>query len=356
MKEDLKKILAELIPLQGVSGFEQDVVRNVSERLKKHADRVEIDNFGNVYATKEGGAPGPSLMILAHSDEVGGVVCEVLADGLLKFKTVGVVSDAVLPAARVRVGGINGVIVSMPAHLETGSAAGQPGYPGNLKIDVGAASAAEVKAWGIEVGTPVSFMGDLVELGNPDRICGHAIDDRIGCAIIIRLFQELENMSFAGKVYGVINVQEETTMSGAGIAAYRLQPDCAIAVDTVPANDTAGGPVKFGIGRGPVIQLAEGVQRAWVGTMAHPALKGAILKAAAEVGVEVQLAAEVGHWTTDGAAVHRSGRGVPFGFISIPRRYAHSPAEVGDINDAVAAVRLLKGVINGLGGLDLRFV
>ncbi|GFN22362.1 M42 family metallopeptidase [Thermanaeromonas sp. C210] len=357
MKEDLKRILTELVALSGVSGFEQDVIRTVAKKIKPFADNVEIDNFGNVYAVKEGLRPGPTLMVAAHADEVGGIVSEILPNGLLRFQTIGIVSEAVLPATRVIVNGINGVIGSEPAHLERKAASGEGGSYSQLYIDIGANSDVEVREWGIEVGCPVSYAGALMELGTPDRICGHAIDNRIGCAIVIRLFQELGTLRFAGKVYGVITVQEETTMSGARIAAARLQPDCAIVLDTVPAADTsAEGAGKFGIGRGPVIQLAEGVQRAYVGTIAHPAVKGAILRAAAERGIRVQLAAEVGHWTTDAAGLHIAGKGVPTGFISIPRRYAHSPAEVMDINDAVGAVELLKGVISGLGTLDLRFV
>ncbi len=357
MKDSLKQTLAALVALPGVAGFEQEVVKAVAASLTRFADHVDIDNFGNIYALKEGRSPGPSLAIFSHSDAVGAIVNEVLPSGLLGFRPVGVVSESVLPATRVCVKGINGVIGAAPAHLEVGASGNQGGSRSGLHIDIGATSDAQVRGWGIEVGTPVSFVGELTELGNPDRLYGPSLDDRIGCAIVIELFQELANAQFAGKVYGVVTVQEETTMSGARIAGARLQPDCAIAVDTVPANDTtAGGSAKFTIGGGPVIQLAEGVRGAFVGTVAHPAVKSAILGVAGEQGIKVQLAAEIGNWTTDASAIHVAGKGIPTGFISIPRRYAHSPVEVMDINDAVSAVHLLKGVINGLGGLDLRFV
>lgn len=355
MKSALKRLLSKLTSLQGVSGFEQQVVKKVAEKLQGLADKVEVDHFGNVYAYKEGTADGPTLMVTAHADEVGAIVNEILPIGLLKFKTMGVVSEAVLPATRVKVAGINGVIGAVPAHLEmtTGAATTRS----LLNIDVGASSADEVRSWGIEIGTPVSFAGELVELGNPDRICNHAIDDRVGCAIIISLFEELSKMQIDGQVVGVITVQEETSMSGARIAANRLQPDCAIAIDTVPASDTiTPEQLKFAIGRGPVIQLGDGVQQAFVGSVAHPAVKRAILEAAAKREIPVQLAVEIGNWTTDVAALHCAGKGVPCGYVSIPRRNAHSPVEVMDINDAVHAVQILKGVVEELGGLDLAFI
>lgn len=357
VKDAIKRVICELTSLNGVSGFEQQVVKRMAEKLQPVADQVEIDNFGNIYAIKEGTKAGPTLMVAAHSDEVGAIVNEILSNGLLRFKTIGVVSDAILPATRVKVADINGVIGSIPAHLEMGAAPGMINNQASLSIDVGAASAEEVRAWGIEIGTPVAFAGEVTDLGNPDRICGRAIDDRVGCAIILRTFHELNDVDFAGKVVGVITVQEETTMSGARIAANRLRPDCAIAVDTVPASDTlTGGSVKFAIGRGPVIQLGDGVQKAFVGSIAHPAMKQVILQTAKDLGIPVQLAAEIGQWTTDAAAIHASASGVPTGYISIARRYAHSPVEVMDLNDAANAVRLLKGVIHGLGDIDLRFV
>jgi len=90
--------------------------------------------------------------------------------------------------------------------------------------------------------------------------------------------------------------------------------------------------------------------------MAHPAMKKIILDTAKEDHIPIQLAAEVGNWTTDAAAIHCSENGSPTGFISIPRRYAHSPAEVLDIKDGLLAVSLLKGVVNRLANHRLSFI
>lgn len=352
MKEELVKLLEQLVTLKGVSGFEQEVVKAIVSIMGPYADEIEVDDFGNIYAVKRGRCEGPRLMLVAHSDEVGAIINEVLPNGMLRFKLIGVLSNLTLPATMVKVGNITGVIGCIPAHLENSNTDRRL----DLHIDIGASSAEEVISMGIDIGTPVSFLGDLVPLGNPDRVCGHAVDNRIGCALIIQLFKELASSDFVGTLYGVFTVQEETTMTGARIAAGRVLPDCAIAVDTVPADDTSNvlAP-KFTIGGGPVIQLAEGVQRAYVGTIAHPSVKRAILEAAHNENIKVQLAAEISHWTTDAAAIHSVGKGIPTGFISIPRRYAHSQTEVLDVNDAVLAVRLLERVVKDLEHLKISF-
>lgn len=355
LKERIRELLRELVDIRGVSGFEQDIAWAISAKLGEVADDVCIDNMGNVYAVKDGGLPGPTIMLAAHADSVGGIVTEILGNGLVRFQPVGLVSLSSLPSTRVWVGKTRGVIGAVPGHFKSGSDGTSTSSA--FSVDVGASNSTEVKAFGIDVGSPVSFAGSLVELGNPDRLCSQYVDDRIGCALLLLLLRDIAHERFAGKVNVAITVREETNMAGARIAATRLEPDCAIAVDTVPASDTLpGGSGKFGLGLGPVIQLGEGVQGAFVGTMAHPGMKDAILRSASAQGIQVQLSAEVGRWTTDAAAIHASGCGIPTGFVSVPRRYAHSPNEVMDLNDAASALKILKGVVLSLGNLDLRFV
>lgn len=102
--------------------------------------------------------------------------------------------------------------------------------------------------------------------------------------------------------------------------------------------------------RGP-----EGAPRI-VGTVHHPAVLKAIKAAALREGIPLQVSVS-GHWTTDAAAFHTAAGGIPTGFISIPRRYAHSPAEVLDLNDPAQAVRLLVSLARDPGtGRDLSFI
>lgn len=350
----LKSLLQELTQLPGVSGKEQPVVRAVRRAIEPYADEVHVDSYGNIIATRNGSDDAPRMMIAAHSDEVGGVITAILPSGFLRFQSVGVVSPTILPATRVRVANrYVGVISSIPGHLNPGDAPGRVLPASALHIDVGAENEAQVREWGIREGASVVFESPLVELENATRVMGKAIDNRVGCAVLISVFEELAGKTLPVTLYGVVNVLEEIGMRGARMTSARLQPDFAIALDTVPADDTplSNGPeMAFGLGCGPVIQLCEGKAEQFLGTVAHPDVRDLILSTAQSEKIPVQLSAAYGHWTTDGAAIHTTGQGIPTGFVSVPRRYAHTPNEMLDLTDAVEAARLLTAIAGRTGG------
>lgn len=326
--------------------MEQAVVRLMRERLRPFADEVTVDPFGNVIATRHGDPDGPRLMIAAHSDEVGAVVTAIQPDGFLSIQPVGELGASILRGARVRVSpGIIGTVSAKPGHLE--SVANEMGESAHfpLCVDTGARSEEEARDWGVREGSYVVFESPLVELNNPRLVMGKAIDNRVGCAVLIAMFEELVDNSLPGTLYGVVNVLEEVGMRGAHMTAFGLQPDYAILLDTVPTNDVpfSQGPdsIHFRIGGGPVVQLLTGKGELFLGTVAHPRVRDLIIETAAEEGIDVQLSAAYGLWVTDGASVHVAGEGIPTGFVSIPRRYAHTPNELADLTDALAAKQLL---------------
>jgi endoglucanase len=347
--EHLKDLLAELARQPGVSGMEQAVVRLMRDRLRPFADEISVDSFGNVIATRHGDPNGPQLMIAAHSDEVGAVVTAIQSDGFLSIQPMGELSAAILRGVRVRISpGIMGTVSAMPGHLEMDVSEAKASSRLPLCVDAGARSEEEAREWGVREGSYVVFESPLVELNNPRLVMGKAIDNRIGCAVLIAVFEALAGKSLPGTVYGVVNVLEEVGMRGARMTAFRLQPDYAILLDTVPANDTPFSQsldsVHFRIGEGPVIQLLTGKNELFLGTVAHPRVRDLILETAEEEDINVQLSAAYGLWVTDGASVHVAGDGIPTGFVSIPRRYAHTPNELADLTDALAAKDLLVAI------------
>ncbi len=361
MKTRLKERLAELAAIPSISGAEQHMARAMYRMLEPLADDIHMDSLGNVYATRHGPDDSSSLMIAAHADEVGGIVTAILPTGFLRFQTIGMVSLSTLFATRVLVGdAINGVIGAPPAYLRSPSE-NSPQSARALFIDVGARSAAEAREWGIREGDQITFANSMGPLGMADRVCGKAFDDRIGCAILVELLASLADTQLPLTVHAVTTVQEEVTMSGIAAAAHRLQPDLALVVDTVPSDDAPDTAMpqsyNISIGKGVVFQIAEGVPHAYRGAFTHPGILRLLIDTAVQEGVPYQLSAHYGYWTTDGSALQSSGLGVPCGFVSIPRRYAHSPSEVLDMEDAVAALRILTVIVRETGTqVDLRFV
>ena len=350
MKESLRKTLQELTALDGVAGFEQDVVRYLRDALAPLADRVEVDAMGNLYAVREAAdpsAPGKRLMISAHSDEIGGIVKSVDPQGFLRFDPLGGVLPGTLVGRRVRVRGHLGVIGVKSGHLQTREEQDKVLPTDHLFIDVGAVDAAEVAEMGIGVGSPVAYYSPVEAFTNGDRVCGKSIDNRIGCAVLVELFRRLQGVPLAGTLLGVVCVQEEVGLRGAQVAAYHARPDYAVVVDTFMAGDTPDvdfyRELPAAIGKGPVLLLANSAQ------IAHPAVSRYLRLAANRAEVPLQPCTIVGKAGTDSGPIHLSREGVPTTGLGLARRYSHTPVCTLDLNDAAGAVRVLEQFARDMG-------
>jgi len=350
----LYQTLAELTALDGVSGFEQPVVRALRDALTPLVDEIEIDTMGNLYARKRGG-DGPTLMISAHSDEIGAVVKSIEPNGFLRFDTLGGVIPALLNGRRVRVGGHLGVIGCKSGHLQSPEEQRRVVPPDDLYIDVCADSADEVSAMGIEPGTPVAYHSPLMRYARQDRVCGKSIDNRIGCAIVLQTMRELADADLPGDLLATICVQEEIGLRGAQVAGFHAQPDCAVVVDTFMSGDTPDvdryRELPAAIGKGPVLLLANSAH------MGHPAMHRHLRAAAERARVPLQLTTLVGKAGTDAGTIYLSGHGVPTAGLGLARRYSHSPICTLDLSDGDGAVAVLCEMARGMrAGLDLSFL
>ncbi len=351
IKDELRATLERLTALNGPSGFEQPVVEALAGEFGDAGADVRVDPMGNLYARLRQPDPdrpdrgGPHLMVAAHSDEVGAVVRHVDQDGFLRIDPLGIVAPVLFVGRRVDVAGHLGVVGVRPVHAQTPAERHQAPPIDQLFVDVGATSAGEVAGMGIRVGSPVSYEGPLRTFTNSDRLCGKAVDNRLGCAVLIQLFRLLRDRTVAGTVTAVAAVQEEVGLRGATVAARSVRPDYAVVIDTLPVEDTPGGPegrICGRIGHGPVHVVASSGGTFVNGHIGHPRVGEWIERAGASCGVPVQRVSSIGYAVTDAAAVHLRGEGIPTGVLGLPRRYSHSPVCTFDINDAVGAVRLLE--------------
>jgi putative aminopeptidase len=349
MHEAIYELLEELTALDGVSGHETAVIRRLSELLRPVTDELTVDHMGNIYAVRKGANPGPTVAVFAHSDEIGMMVTSVDVDGFIRFHTVGGTPVPVLPGRVVRINGrYLGVTGIKSGHYQTAEDASRLTPVADSFIDVGAQSAGEVQDMGIAVGDPIVLVSPLVRLTrNPNLVAGRAVDNRIACALLCRLFLDSASIS-TGALVGVVAVQEEVGLRGARVAAQRLQPDLAIVVDTMPAAGTPDmrrhAQLNAMMGKGPVFQV---MSRDY---LMPPAVKDFLVRTAEEAGVPHQLSA-LHTSNTDAAAVHLAGRGIPTGVIALARRYSHSPVELLDLKDAAHALDLLKGIVRQMDRL-----
>lgn len=323
----MKGLLKELTETFGPSGNEDSIREVIIEKVTPYVDHVEVDKLGNIIATKKG--PGEKLMLAAHMDEIGIIVTNVDEKGFLRFSNVGGLSPFKLISQRVVFS--NGTIgVFGMEDLEDIKEL----KLSKMYIDIGAKSREEaIKK--VQIGDMGVFHRECVFSG--DYVVAKALDDRAGCALLIKVLQEIKDPKY--HISCVFTVQEEVGLRGAQTSAFGIDPDLAIAVDVTLTGDTPEAKkMAVELGKGPAIKVKD------VSVICHPKIKNGLISVADQKGIPYQL--EILDWGgTDAGAIHLTRSGVPSGVISIPTRYIHSPSEMASLSDIENGVKLLKGFI-----------
>lgn len=339
----MKKLLEKLSNASGVSGFEDEVRNIMMEELKGHVDDLEVDEMGNLIATKKGKPGGKKVMLAAHMDEIGLMVRYIDKKGFIKFSKLGGINDQMLLNQEVCIDSngekILGVIGSKPPHRMKAADKKKPVEYENMFIDIGACSKEDAEEM-VNVGDPITIKQEFAELKN-DLVMGNAMDNRVGCAVLLEVMKQA---SSDATIYGVGTVQEEVGLKGARTAAYRVNPDMALALDVTISGDHPGmkeeeAPAKAG--EGPCIILTDASGR---GIITHPKVKELLIKVAREEKIPYQLEVSEGG-TTDATAIHLTREGIPTGVISPPSRYIHTPVSVVNIKDVENAAKLILAVL-----------
>lgn len=337
-------LLRELTEAFGVSGNEKEVRDLIVNEIKDYVTDVKIDKIGNVIAYKKGKIDSPKLMIAAHMDEVGLIITGIDSSGLLKFTTVGGIDKRVLVSKTVNVGEnkIYGVIGSKPIHLQNKDEWSKALDINNLYIDIGVHTKEEAEKL-VSIGDYVMFHSEYVEFGD-NLVKAKALDNRVGCSILIDLLKEETDLSF----YGVFTVMEEVGLVGAGPAAYSVEPDIGIVLEgTLCADtpDTEAHMVPTKLGKGPAISLMDRT------TLFNTNLRNKIVSIAQENSIPYQFR-KTTFGGNDSGKIHLAKEGSVTSTISVPCRYIHSPASVMSKDDYQNTYRLLMTIIKKIEERD----
>ena len=338
-------LLQRLSDAHGISGYEGDVRAIARQELSSYGD-VRVDMPGNLIVTKKGTTP--SIMLAAHIDEIGLAVKHIDDNGFLKFVKVGGWFDQTLLNQRVIVHSKDpcfGVIGSKPPHVMKEEERKKPVDAKDMFIDVGASSADEVSEMGIEIGTSVSIDQNLVRLAG-DRVTGKALDNRAGAALLIEVMKRISDIK--PTVHAVFTVQEEVGLKGARTAAFGLDPDVAIAIDTCIAGDHPGitkDESAMEVGKGAAITVMDAGGR---GVITHPKVLAWLRETAKKNKIAHQLDVSDGG-TTDATAISLTREGIPSGVISVATRYLHSPVEVLSLEDMESCADLIAHAVRTAG-------
>ncbi len=326
-------LLERLSNACAVSGDEGEVRSIVLEQVKPYAGEVKVDAMGNVLVTRWAASQhAPRVMLAAHMDEVGFMLVEKEEGGLFSFQKVGGIDERQLAGKPVWVGKkhIPGVIGARPIHLTDRDERSKKIPLESLRIDLGPNGGE-----GVKPGDRATFATTFQSMGPSLR--GKALDNRLGVATLIELVRHApENV----ELLAAFTVQEEIGLRGARVAAYALNPDLALVIDSTPANDlpvwddSENTRYNTRLGGGPAIYLADSA------TLSDPRLIGWLAQTAESAGIPYQFR-QPGGGGTDAGAIHRQRMGIPSISVSVPGRYAHTASMMARLSDWQNTLALL---------------
>lgn len=332
-----------LCALPGPSGAEDAVRDYLRSQAAPYADEILTDPMGNLMVFRKGRkSTGRTVMLAAHMDEVGFIVKRITEDGMLKFGFVGGVDPRVVIGRRVRFGDTIGVVGIKAVHLTRAAERRTMPKTDDLYIDIGAAGKASAEAQ-VSPGDYGVFDSGFVAFGD-GLIKSKAIDDRLGCAVLLTILQEQP----AVDTWFCFTVQEEVGTRGAATACYRLKPDVCLVVESTTAADLADVPAHkqvCAMRGGAVIPFMDR------GTIYDAGLFSLLRDAADRRGIKWQTKHMVAGGT-DAGRIHQSRAGVPVGAVALPTRYIHSPACVGAVEDMECVMALTRAFLEEIGERD----
>lgn len=333
----LKELLKKLSEAPGVSGHEGRIKKMIIDEVKSHVDEIKEDSMGNLITTKKG-SDKFKVMIAAHMDEIGFMVKHIDDKGFISFETIGGFDPRSLGSQRVIIhsskGDFIGVIGIKPPHITPQEEKDRALKIEDLRIDLGLNTKEEVEKLGIKPGDSVTRDISFAKLGKENIVSCKSFDNRAGCTVLIEILKKIKNPDYS--LYGVFTTQEEVGLRGAKTAAYGIDIDFAIIIDSTvggPIPKTESDKVTISLGKGPSIDLMDR------GFILSEKVKEILLEAANESGVQYQT--HISSGSTDGAAVHITKDGIPTAVISIPSKYIHSTVEIVDLNDLESTLKLV---------------
>ena len=345
------ELLRYLCLIPGPTGSEERVAQAIEEQLSDiEGIEMHTDKGGNLIVRYSCGIENATrVMVSAHMDEVGMMINEITDDGYLKFACLGGIDPRVLCGRHVTImgeaGDIPGVIASKAIHHQTADERRTATTVDKMYINIGAANKEEAQKH-VAVGDSGTFVSDFYTLGSEGKtLCCKAIDDRLGCAVIIEVLRRLaENkVQLPFDVYFCFTTREEIGLSGAQTAAQSISPEISIVLESTAVADIAGvGETSkvAKLGEGGAISLADR------STIYNRDLVDYAMELSKAQGIKAQIKKYVSGGN-DAGHIHKSGSGVRSIAISAPTRYLHSASCVAHADDYEAIGQLVYAMLCG---------
>ena len=320
-------IIKNLNATPSISGREKAISDKILTYIAPLTDKVWEDAMGNIIAYKRGsGTDRKKIMLCAHMDEIGFMVTHIDDRGFIRIAQVGGINYvAAAYTYVVSEKGVRGVIVP-----EANTA------PQDLKfdkvyIDIGAKDKKEAEKK-VRIGDFFVCESSVTKIGK--KLCGRPMDDRIGCAIMIKIAEKLMGEDCKNDIYYCFSTQEEVGSRGSKPASFAIDPDCGLAFDVTGTGDVPGAkPMECALGNGAAIKLKDQsviCDKEIVDKLTDLAI-------ANDIKYQYEILTYGG---TDTSSMQVTRGGVKAGALSVPTRYIHSGVEMIDMNDCDACVDL----------------
>ena len=337
-------LLERLSNAAGPPGAEEPVRAIMVGEMKPLATApLTYDGMGSVIAQQ--GATGPRIMIDAHMDELGGMVRRVTPTGFLSMQMLGGWLDQALVDQRWIIIGSKGPVHAVTGirdiHVITPEERTHVFPRESVFLDVGAKSAAEVSAMGVEPGDPVVPDSPFMVMNGTKNYLGKGWDDRIGCAVLLEAMRRTASMPHANQLFYVATTQEEVGLRGARTAAQVVKPDIGIAIEGGITGDFAGSrpeETQVKLGSGPGMFLYDS------STIANRKMVAFTRKTAAAKGLPLQADVVQGYGD-DSAEMQTMNGGAPTINLVVPVRYTHSHNGIVNRQDFDQAVELVVAML-----------
>jgi endoglucanase len=331
------QLLKKLTEVKSTSGNERRIRNLILKEIKKYVKDVKVDKFGNVIAHKKGSKP--TVMLAAHMDEIGLMVKSISDNGNIYVSEIGGQEVISLIGQRISMktkkGRIYGVVTL--AGISDGEDVEEVGNIENLIVDTGL-NKKELKKLDVGIGTFIALEQETIPLGRKEIVCGKALDDRIGCYMLIQLAKRL--IKSKADIYYVFTVQEEIGLYGAKTSIYAIDPDWAIVLDVTNANDAKehSHVTTKQLGHGPCITVKD------ADMIANVCIDDWLKAISKKKKIPIQLdVSDVG--TTDALSISVSKGGIPTTVVGVAVRNLHTTIGIANIKDIENGIKLLSELL-----------
>ena len=339
------KFLEKLCSVNAPSGYEDELISTISDRLDELGVTYNVYPSGNVVASLPSKNPSaPSIMVQCHMDEVGFMVKGHRDGGFLSISPLGITDVTELVGKRVTLLAdtpFRGSIGAVPVHLSKGK--DKPSLD-DLYADVGIMKK-EDAAKSIPLGTFGCFDASTAYFGKDDAyISGKALSSRVPCTILLEAIKSLKDSHPSAHVYFAFTVRGKLSLCGATEAYNKICPDTVISVTGIPADDTPDNT-------SPICRLGHGLTIPKGEARYHfdQSITTKLHSAANDSGIHIQNSRPL---TEDEDAdfdiLRIKNAGARISAVKLPVRNIRTSCEVVSKDDVHAALALLSSALKSL--------